>query len=622
MKRSSQRPPWERLNSRSGGVSLRRVIRVTSGLQPTGVAGCRIRRAEFSTLPEALDYAGTGQAGFNFYSGRGELLAVLPYRDLKDQAQSLARRMIRAGLHRGERVAIIAESTADFVRTFWASQYAGLIPVPLPTPAAFAGQVNYVDHIHPMMEAAQPLAVIAPGVFLESARQAAARSKVQLVGTVEDLYQMPEADADLPAAEPEDVCYLQFSSGSTRVPTGVAVTHRALLANARAISRDALRVTETDRCTSWLPFYHDMGLVGFFLVPLTSQISTDYLAPDEFARRPLIWPTLISRNGGTISFSPSFGYDLSARRAMNADLGHLDLSRWRVAGIGGDQIRPGILARFADTFGRCGFRKEAFVASYGMAEATLGMSFAPLDRGIEVDRVDLGRLRREGRAVPADGENVRDLVICGKPLPDHELQVRDAEGSVLAERRVGHIMFRGPSVMTEYFRRSEETARVLSADGWLDTGDMGYRVGDSIVVAGRSKDLIIVNGRNVWPEDLELAVENHIDGVRRGDVVAFSVDERDAERVVILVQSRTSDPVMREAQRTSVASVILSAAGLNCSVVLVSHNALPRTSSGKLSRTKARDMYLASLLGEPEQGAASATAELKPIADIHALRSS
>jgi hypothetical protein len=189
---------------------------------------------------------------------------------------------------------------------------------------------------------------------------------------------------------------------------------------------------------------------------------------------------------------------------------------------------------------------------------------------------------------------------------------------LLAERQVGHIVFRGPSVMTEYFRRQEETARVLSADGWLDTGDMGYLVGDSIVVAGRSKDLIIVNGRNVWPEDLELAVENHIDGVRRGDVVAFSVDGGDAERVVILVQSRTSDPVLREAQRAAVASVILSAAGLNCSVVLVSHNALPRTSSGKMSRTKARDMYLASLLGESEQAAASATPESKPIADVHA----
>jgi fatty-acyl-CoA synthase len=250
------------------------------------------------------------------------------------------------------------------------------------------------------------------------------------------------------------------------------------------------------------------------------------------------------------------------------------------------------------------------------------MSFAPLDRGIEVDRVDLARLRREGRAVPADGGNVRDLVICGKPLPHHELQVLDAEGAVLTERQVGHIVFRGPSVMTEYFRRNEETARVLSADGWLDTGDMGYLVGDSIVVAGRSKDLIIVNGRNVWPEDLEMALENHIDGVRRGDVVAFSVDGGDAERVVILVQCRTSDPVMREAQRASVASVILSAAGLNCSVVLVSHNALPRTSSGKMSRTKARDMYLASLLGEPEQGAVSATPESKPIAEFHALRSS
>jgi len=573
-------------------------------------------------LTEALDYAATGRAGFNFYSGRGELLTVLPYRDLRDQARILARRMIRAGLRRGERIAIIAESTADFVRTFWASQYAGLIPVPLPTPAAFAGRVNYIDHIHPMMEAAQPVAVIAPGVFLEHAREAAARLGVGLVGTVDDLNQMPEADADLLAAGPDDVCYLQFSSGSTRAPTGVAVTHRALLANARGISRDALRVTEADRCTSWLPFYHDMGLVGFFLMPLTSQISTDYLAPDEFARRPLIWPTLISRNGGTISFSPSFGYDLSARRALNADLSHLDLSRWRVAGIGGDQIRPGILARFTDVFGRCGFRKEAFVASYGMAEATLGMSFAPLDRGIEVDHVDLGRLRREGRAVPADGEHVRELVICGKPLPDHELQVRDAEGTVLGERQVGHILFRGPSVMTAYFRRNEETARVLSADGWLDTGDMGYRVGDSIVVAGRSKDLIIVNGRNVWPEDLEMALENHIDGVRRGDVVAFSVDGGDAERVVILMQCRTTDPVMREAQRKSVASLIRSAAGLNCSVVLVSHNALPRTSSGKMSRTKARDMYLASLLGEGEPGVASATAESTSIADSHALRSS
>jgi fatty-acyl-CoA synthase len=431
---------------------------------------------------------------------------------------------------------------------------------------------------------------------------------------------MPEAGADLPAVNQDDVCYLQFSSGSTRSPTGVSVTHRALLANARGIVTHGLKVTEGDRCTSWLPFYHDMGLVGFLLMPLTTQVSTDYLAPDGFARRPLIWPTLIALNGSTLSYSPSFGYDLCARRAMNADLSHLDLSRWRAAGIGGDVIRPGILSRFAETFGGCGFRKEAFVASYGMAEATLGVTFAPLDRGLEVDRVDLGRLRREGRATPAEGDNVRELVLCGEHLPGHELEIRSAEDTVLHEREVGRIMVRGPSVMTEYFGRREETARVLSFDGWLDTGDLGYLIGKSLVVAGRSKDLILVNGRNVWPEDLELAVEHQIETVRQGDVVAFSVDEQESERVVLLVQCRTSDEASREALRSAVAEVVLARAGLNCNVVLVSHNALPRTSSGKLSRMRARDMYLASLLGETQQRADATNAAPDP--EIRMLHSS
>lgn len=590
--------------------------RVTSELTPTDVGGCKFRLADFTTLTEALEYAARSRAGFNFYSSRGELIGVLPYRDLRDQAESLARRMLRAGLRPGERVAIIAETSADFARAFFASQYAALIPAPLPAPAAFAGRVNYIEHIRPMLASARPSAVFAPGVFVDSVRHATAGLEVKLVGAFADLERMPEDGADLPAVEQDDVCYLQFSSGSTRSPTGVSVTHRALLANARGIVRDGLKVREGDRCTSWLPFYHDMGLVGFLLMPLTTQTSTDYLAPDAFARRPLIWPTLIARNGSTLSYSPSFGYDLCARRAMNADLGHLDLSRWRAAGIGGDVIRPGILSRFVATFGGCGFRKEAFVASYGMAEATLGISFAPLGRGLEVDRVDLGRLRREGRATPADGDNVRDLVLCGEPLPGHELEIRDSQGIRLQEREVGRIMVRGPSVMTEYFGRREETARVLSSDGWLDTGDLGYLVGKSLVVAGRSKDLILVNGRNVWPEDLELAVENNIEGVRQGDVVAFSVDEQEAERVVLLIQCRTSDAAPREAMRSGVAEVILATAGLNCEVVLVSHNALPRTSSGKLSRMRARQLYLASLLGESQPHVTSVNLESDSAPDI------
>ncbi len=595
---------------------------MTLELKPTDVGGGRVRLGDFSTLIEALEYAALSRAGFNFYSGRGELLSVLPYRDLRDQAVSLGRRMLRAGLRPGERVAIIAETGPDFVRAFFASQYAALIPVPLPTPAAFAGRVNYSDHIHPMLASARPSAVLAPGVFLDLVRHPAAGVGVNLVGAFGDLERLPEDGADLPPVKQDSLCYLQFSSGSTRSPTGVAVTHRALLANARGILRDALKVVEGDRCTSWLPFYHDMGLVGFLLAPLVSQMSTDYLAPDEFARRPLIWPTLISRNGATLSYSPSFGYDLCARRAKNADLGHLDLSRWRAAGIGGDVIRPGILARFAETFRGCGFRKEAFVPSYGMAEATLGISFAPLERGMEIDRVDLGRLRREGRATPADGDNVRELVLCGEPLSGHELEIRDAAGAVLPEREVGRIMFRGPSVMTEYFGRSEDTARVLSSDGWLDTGDLGYLVGKSLVVAGRSKDLILVNGRNVWPEDLELAVEHQIEEVRQGDVVAFSIDGQEAERVVLLVQCRTSDAAQRETLRRTVAEVILTRAGLNCAVVLVSHNALPRTSSGKLSRMRARNMYLASILGEPQAELAPAGLGADAAAEIQVPHSS
>lgn len=587
---------------------------VAARLKPTDLAGLRPRWADFSTLTEALDYAAGGHAGFNFYSGRGELIEVLPYRDLREEARTLARRMRRAGLARGERVALVAETGGRFVRAFAACQYAGLVPVPLPTPAAFGGRGSYGEHIRPMLASARPAAVLTPDPFLDMLRHAAEPFGLKAIGTFEQFDGIPESGADLPGVGPDDLSYLQFSSGSTRSPTGVAVTQRALLANVRSMVRDALQVRDGDRSASWLPFYHDMGLVGFLLAPLASQASADYVATDEFARRPLVWPTLIAQNGATISYAPSFGYDLCTRRALNGSTGQLDLSRWRVAGIGGDMIRPAVLSRFAEAFRGCGFRKEAFVASYGMAEATLGISFAPLDRGIEVDRIDLDLLREERRAVPAqgDGPEVRELVLCGRVLPGQELEIRAADGSVLAEREVGRITIRGPNVMREYFGNREETARVLSADGWLDTGDLGYLIGDSLVVAGRSKDLILVNGRNIWPQDLEWAVEHQIDGVRDGDVAAFSLDDAETERVVLLVQCRTSDAALREALRREVAEVILATAGLDCTVVLVPNNTLPRTSSGKLSRTRARAMYLASQFADPRTGVAGASSATGP----------
>ena len=567
-------------------------------LLPANYSGGVYRPADFATLTEALDYAALGNAGLNFYSGKGDLLQTLRYRDLRKQARSLARRMRSAGLAQGERVAILADTDADFVLAFFACQYAGLVPAAMPLPTAFGGKAGYISHIRRMIESSGASAVLSPGALLEMTQEAASGLGLKAAGTLEIFDGFVDDGAPLPEITPQHLSYLQYSSGSTRFPLGVAVTQRALMSNCRAITQHGLKIVATDRCVSWLPFYHDMGLVGFLLVPVTTQMSVDYVATREFARRPMIWPTLISRNGGTLSFSPSFGYDLCARRAasgVRAD--NLDLSRWRVAGIGGDMIREKVLSNFAESFSPDGFRREAFVASYGMAEATLAISFAPLATGIKTDHVDLDQLEAAAIAEPvkrngAAGPRSRSFVNCGKVLPGHELEIRDADGNLLGERMAGRVMVRGPSLMQEYFGNHEETSRALSQDGWLDTGDLGYLIGGSLVITGRSKDLILINGRNVWPQDLEWAVEQEVDGVRSGDVAAFSIDEAAAERVVLMAHCRKTNESEREDLRQAIIETIRVRAGLDCEVMLVAPHSLPQTSSGKLSRTQARQFYL------------------------------
>jgi len=551
------------------------------------------RLADFATMADAIAYAGQGETGLNFYSGKGELTEALPYALLYTQALDIARRMLAKGLVKGDRVAVIAESDGDFMRAFAACQFAGLVPAPLPLPAAFGGKDAYIDHIRRMMQGADASAALAPANLEEWLRAAADGLGMKVVGTLAQFADVDGNGVTLPSIAPDDLCYLQFSSGSTRFPLGVAVTQRALMANARAITDHGLKITAKDRCVSWLPLYHDLGLVGFLLTPLVCQISVDYLPTREFARRPLLWLQLISRNGATLSYSPSFGYELAARRAETASTEGLELSAWRGAGIGGDMVRPGIMRKFAEAFAQRGFRWEAFVPSYGMAEASLAVSFAPLDVGIVTDLVDLDRLENDGVAVAPgpDTLRTREFVLNGSVLPEHDLQVRGSDGNVLPERLVGRIFARGPSLMREYFNRLEETAAVLSADGWLDTGDLGYLCNGQIVITGRAKDLILVNGRNIWPQDLEWSAEHAVPSLRSGDVVAFSVDSEAGEVVTVLVQCRPTQPEARAALAAEVAGVLRSAHGLDVKVVLVPTHSLPQTSSGKLSRTKARQMY-------------------------------
>lgn len=560
-------------------------------MTPTATAPDRpFRLGGFATLTEALDFAANGPTGVNLYGLRGELVEAIPYADLRGRARAMAARLLALGLEPGDRVGLVAETDADFVTAFFACQYARLTPAPLPLPAPLGGREAYVEQIGRMLASAKAAAVFGPESLLPWLQDAATAGGARIAATVGALPEAPAAD--LPAPEPDDPCYVQFSSGSTRNPTGVLCTHRALMANTFAITRHGLQVTPEDRAFSWLPLYHDMGLVGFLLSPLAAQMTVDLMPTGAFVRRPLLWLDLISKNRATISYSPTFGYELCARRGDGTREG-LDLSAWRAAGCGGDMVRSGPLLAFAERYAAAGFSDRAFVASYGMAEATLALTMAPLDRGLTTDTVDVARMERDGVVAPGAEGRTRDFVRCGPVLPEHELEVRDESGAVLGEGLVGRIFVRGPSLMRGYFGEPDASARVLSADGWLDTGDLGYLVDGEIVPTGRAKDLILLNGRNVWPQDLEWTAESEIDRLRSGDVAAFSIDEEAGEELVVLVQARSSDPETRQALTDDVAALLRARHGVEARVELVGAHALPQTSSGKLSRSKARALFLA-----------------------------
>lgn len=555
------------------------------------------RQGGFATLIEALDFAAQGPTGLNLYGLRGELVEALPYATLRERARAMASSLLSAGLMPGDRVGLVAETDADFVTAFFACQYARITPAPLPLPAPLGGRDAYVEQIGRMLASAGAAAVFGPETLLPWLKEAAGSAGTKLAMTVAEL---PDAAAtDLPAPTADDPCYVQFSSGSTRNPTGVLCTHSALMANALAATREGLLVTPGDRAISWLPLYHDMGLVGFLLMPLSVQMSIDLLPTSAFVRRPLLWLDLMSKNGGTISYSPSFGYELCAKRGDGAREG-LDLSGWRIAGCGGDMVRPGPLLAFAERYAAAGFRKEAFVASYGMAEATLALTMSPLDRGLIFDTVDVSRMEKEGVVVPGSGERARAFVRCGGIFSEHDLEVRDEDGRPVPELRVGRIYVRGPSLMREYFGDPQATGAVLSGDGWLDTGDLGYLADGQITPTGRAKDLILLNGRNVWPQDLEWTAESEIEKLRSGDVAAFSIDADAAEQLVVLVQTRSSDPEVRRALTDDVAALLRARHGVEPRVELVGHNTLPQTSSGKLSRSKARALFLAGAFKQEE----------------------
>ena len=553
------------------------------------------RLSDFDTLMDAVEYAAQGKRGANFYNAKGDLVDVMSWTNCRDRASAIGRKLIGLGFKKGDRIALIAETSANFISFFVGCQYAGVLPVPLPLPTSFGGKEGYVSQLNMQMQSCGASGIMAPDYMDEITANATEGLDLVFKGSYDDYMAADEAEiTDKPT--PDDLAYLQYSSGSTRFPHGVAVTHRSLMSNTHGMGKYGVCMADHDRCVSWLPFYHDMGLVGTLMTPLTCQVSVDFIPTEEFARRPLSWLRVISRNKGTLTYSPTFGFDICARRAAmrSSALEGLDLSSVRVAGIGAEMIRPEVLRHFCETFESIGFSEKAFLPSYGLAECTLGVSFGKVGIGIEIDHVEEALLTGDKHVLVkgSDDNRTREVVNCGTPLPEYDIEIRNEDDNVLPEGHVGRVYIRGTSVMREYFNDPETTRDVLSPEGWLDTGDMGYMKNGDIYIVGRAKDMIIVNGKNHWPQDIEWAAEQ-TDGVKTGDVAAISVPGENAEEVpLILAQCRVSDPAKRMKLVEDMKRQVQSSTGVNCMIELVSPRALPRTSSGKLSRTKARNQYL------------------------------
>ncbi|MEQ1551761.1 fatty acyl-AMP ligase [Sphingorhabdus sp.] len=562
-----------------------------TGLTPTPSSDTLERRfSDFATLGEALDYAAQGTRGLNFHDMRGELARPYPFRKMRDDALDVAYRLISHGVKKEDRIALIAETGPEFAALFFGCVYVGAWPVPLPLPTSFGGKESYIDQLSVQLNSCDPSILFFPPELAEMAGEAATKCGVEGVNWAE-FNDRIALKTDLPQATTDEICYLQYSSGSTRFPHGVAVTHKALLNNLSAHSH-GMELKPQDRCVSWLPWYHDMGLVGCFLSVVANQVSTDYMKTEDFARRPLAWLDMVSRADGTvISYSPTFGYDICARRISSQT--HVSerfkLNHWRLAGNGADMIRPDVMQAFVDAFGDAGFKASAFLPSYGLAEATLAVSIMPPGEGIEVELVEESELT----GVPGSPDRptrYRAIVNCGKAVKDMTIEVRDADGSILPDRTIGKVWCTGPSLMVGYFRDPESTEACMK-DGWLDTGDMGYMSNGYIYIVGRAKDMIIINGKNYWPQDIEWAVEQ-LPGFKAGDIAAFSVSNGGEETPAVLVQCRTSDEAERAKLREQIKDKVRSVTGMNCVVELVPPRTLPRTSSGKLSRAKARNLYL------------------------------
>jgi 1-acyl-sn-glycerol-3-phosphate acyltransferase len=530
---------------------------------------------------------------------RDGVVEELTYGGLYERASRIAAGLEAAGLEPGQAAGLMLPSGLDYFATFFGVLIAGAVPVPLYPPVRPSQLEDHLRRQAGILNTAQARVLVAMPEVLQLARLVKAQiPTLSGVITVEELG-ATTTPPRRPVLKEEDVAFLQFTSGSTSDPKGVILTHANLLANLRAID-GSIELGPHDTVVSWLPLYHDMGLIGAWMGSLYFAMQLVLMSPLAFLTRPARWLKAVHKYRGTLSAAPNFAYELCLKKIDDREIEGLDLSSWRASLNGAEPVSPETIRRFTERFEPYGYKPGAMLPVYGLAENALAVAFPPWGRGPRIDPVKRLELSRAGEAVPAgdDDEDALRFVGCGYPLPGHEIRIVDATGNELAERREGRIQFRGPSATSGYFRNPVATAALFDGD-WLDSGDRGYIAEGEIYITGRAKDMIIRAGRNIYPQELEEAVGD-IEGVRKGCVAVFGSTDAatGTEKLIVLAETRASDEQERRQLRDEIQSVAVDLAGTPADdVVLVAPQTVPKTSSGKIRRAAGRELYEGRRLG-------------------------
>ncbi|WP_164731225.1 AMP-binding protein [Entomomonas moraniae] len=538
----------------------------TLTLTPTTNTVLPFKTSGFSDLTNALEYAAKGNTGFNFYNANAQLEQVLSYTDLLDQSLRVSHCLLLLGLKRGDHLPVIAETRAEFLILFYACQYLGIIICPCPMFASVAERSTFATKTLHMASLIKAKFLIASNglinaFFTENTNTLKCISFEQLTQEAQHSKLLTDSTQFSPIKE-NTVAFMQFSSGSTSKPKGIRIYNHDVCEHVRIVLEEVMKLRAEDRSLSWLPFYHNMGLIGFIIASVNGQRSVDCFSPFTFVGQPSLWLKLMSCNKTAITYAPMFAYQLAIRAFTDELASDLDLSTLRVAGIGGDTIHLEVMKKFHHLYAPYGFEFNCFLPSYGMTEAILAIS-----------------AKRAGEPVIIDHFENKELVSCGHPLSGYQLTIKNA--NPISGRSVGNICF----------KNNAETDTLIgnldSDNGIIDTGDIGYLHEDNLFILGRQKDVILIRGRNIWTEDIKTFIASNNNELTADNIVVSSIEVEQEDRLVVMIQHNQSSTfqVIKKQLKKQISQQF------NLSADIVFVNELPLTPSGKIISDRFVELY-------------------------------